>query len=167
MVILFDDLEVTDAEKESASAMMRKWLARRQVLERRKRNIDAHLEVAVEKTKALGKLTDEFAGGAAKDRVRRLRANVDDELHNWKHSDGHSGLPYMGYMERMARNQVERTPVGLLEHYAEEVVDLVLSGYEGSILMFRLVVDYKGDARKFVAQEGPGMGLERRELPHL
>ncbi len=162
MVVLFEDLEVSEAEKESSALMLRKWLARRQVLERRKKNVDAQLAVAVEKTDALGVLSDEFVVTSAKNRVRRLRSQVDDELHLWKYVDEHRGQPYMGYMERVAGELVQRTPVGLLEDHAEEVVDLVLAGYEWSILMFRLVVDFKGDARRFVAAEAPGMGLERR-----
>ena len=162
---LFDSKELTPVETGVMVQSLREWTAQRQVLARRKRNVDAELEKAVEKTEALKTLVgDEFAVSGAKERVRRLRMNLNAELEGWRAvepMEGYSPRVDAYLLDRMMNDEYGRPDAELLERHAEKLVDVVSAGYEGSMMYVALVVEHDGDPASFVRMYASDMALTR------
>lgn len=169
----------TSALETAIGEQQRVWTARRQVLERRKGNIDRELETAVEKTDALKVLVgNEFSETNARLRVGQLRHAVDAELDRWRFNEATQKqynlgrptwdqqtrvmVPSVGLVERMLRDMHRPVSAEMKEREAVKIVDLVAGGYEDSVMMFRLVVDHGEDVKDFVSDYASELGLERK-----
>lgn len=174
--VLFDPMD-TDELVTAVADQQRIWTARRQVLERRKKNVDKQLEIAREKTEALRVLGgDVFSKNEARVRISALRYKLDVELERWKfdaatQEDFQRGYfsdktrevrPVSGMIERMLRDLYEEPSALTKEREAEKIVDLVAAEYENSVMMFRLVVDHESDVHDFVSDYASELGLELR-----
>ena len=173
--VLIDEMK-TEALESAVAVQQQVWTARRQMLERRKRNIDAQLKIAVEKTDALEVLVgDVFSKSNARDRIRTLRWKLDEELRRWKFNEATQADFNRGYfsekdrvvapsaslIERMLMDQMKPVTAEAKEREAVKMVDLVAGGYEDSVMMYRLVVEHGEDVAEFVDEYRAELGLER------
>lgn len=174
--VLVEEMK-TDALRDTVASQQQVWTARRQMLERRKRNIDEQLRIAVEKTDALTVLGgDVFSKNEARTRISSLRYKLDTELERWEFDAATQEEFNRGYfsektrvvrpsaslVERMLRDQLMAVSAEAKEREAVKIVDLVAGGYEDSVMMFRLVVDHGEDVAEFVDEYKEDLGLKRR-----